>query len=175
MPGPPRALLMVMNTYFHLRAVPAPALRNSANWMRKLFEDDWDAVRLRVGRHREGLLDRHYLDHDLLYAGAPPFHDEDGPRAQVILGGRPVFTADQAEPPFLLLTTPQVMRVSAFLDAADFESLWRPARADLLPRYGGTAAEPRVRRAFESAHDSLAAFYRQTAGCGEAVVKWLLL
>lgn len=175
MPSPSRALHWVMNMYFHLRAVPPPALRNSANWMRKLFEDDWDTVRFRVDHRREGLLDRHYLDHDLLYAGAPPYHDEDGPRAQVILGGRPVFTADQAEPPFLLLTAPQVARVSAFLGAADFASLWQLARADLMPHYGGAAAEPRTRRMFESAHDNLTAFYRQTATCGDAVVKWLLL
>ena len=164
-----------MNTYFHLRAVPPPALRNSANWMRKLFEDDWDAVRLRVDRRREGLLDRHYLDHDLLYAGGPPYHDEEGPRALAILGGLPVYTADRAEPPFLLLTPPQVARVSAFLGAADFDALWQVARADLVPRYGGAAAEPRTRRVFKSAHESLTAFYRHTATCGDAVVKWLLL
>jgi hypothetical protein len=47
-----------MSDYFHLRAVPPSALRNSANWMQRLFEDDWDAVRERIGRHREEVLDK---------------------------------------------------------------------------------------------------------------------
>ncbi|MCF3133931.1 DUF1877 family protein [Streptomyces olivochromogenes] len=164
-----------MNMYFHLRAVPPPALRNSTTWLRKLFEDDWDSVRTRVDRHREEMLDRRYLDHDLLYAGAPPYQPEEEPCAQVILGGRPVFPAEQDKPPFLLLTAAQVSRVSDYLSSTDFGALWHSARRDLLPRYGGAEVEPQTRGAFESAHRDLTAFYARTAGYGDAVVKWLLI
>jgi hypothetical protein len=47
-----------MSLYFHLRAVPPPALRNSATWFRRLFADDWTTVRERIGRHREEVLDK---------------------------------------------------------------------------------------------------------------------
>ncbi|MFJ3303360.1 DUF1877 family protein [Streptomyces sp. NPDC086549] len=164
-----------MSTYFHLRAVPPPALRNSANWLRRLFEDDWDTVRLRLDRHREEMLDRHYLDHDLLYAGAPPHHSADRPGTDVVLGGHRVYPHDPAQPPFLLLTAAEADRVAAFLASADFGSLWHLARDDLLPRQIEADTESQTRAAFESAHRHLTAFYARTAHCGDAVVKWLVL
>lgn len=92
----PAALMSSMSTYFHFRAVPSPALRNSPAWLLRLFEDDWDTVRARIGRHREEVLDKGYLDHEFLYAGALPRHTPDGPPAHVVLGGgrspRPVPT-----------------------------------------------------------------------------------
>ncbi|MFE0508697.1 DUF1877 family protein [Streptomyces sp. NPDC058964] len=164
-----------MSTYFHLRAVPPPALRNSAKWLRRLFEDDWDTVRLRIDRHREEMLDRHYLDHDLLYAGAPPHHAAERPGADVVLGGHRVYDHDPAQPPFLLLTAAEADRVAAFLASTDFESLWRLARDDLLPREAGSDTELQARTVFESAHQDLTAFYARTAHHGDAVVKWLVL
>ncbi|MEW2238411.1 DUF1877 family protein [Streptomyces sp. NPDC026666] len=161
--------------YFHLRAVPPPALRNSANWMRRLFEDDSEAVRLRVRGHREGVLDRRYLDHDLLYAGVPPHGAVDGPRTDVVLGGRPVFPADPDRPPFLTLTAEEVDRVAGYLASADFEVLWALARETLLPGRDEDGAESGTRAAFESAHRDLTAFYGQSARHGDAVVKWLVL
>ncbi|MFI2430504.1 DUF1877 family protein [Streptomyces sp. NPDC018693] len=159
-----------MSAYFHFRAVPPSALRNSATWLRKLFDDDWDTVRHRIDRHREEILDDHYDDHQLFYT-----HGTDAdPRAQVVLGGQRVYTADAGQPPFLLLTAAQTVRVAAFLADADFDALWRPARADLLPHYGGPAQEPRTRAVFASAHRDLTAFYTTTAGYGDAVVKWLV-
>jgi len=152
-----------MSDYFHLRAVPPSALRNSANWMQRLFEDDWDAVRERIGRHREEVLDKSYLDHELLYTGA-----------EVVLGGLPVYPADHDKPPFLLLTAARTHQVSSYLGAADFEALWRLARDELLPRYGGAGAEREARGVFAAAHRDLTAFYGQTARYGDAVVKWLL-
>lgn len=153
-----------MNTYFHLRAVPPSALRNSATWLRKLFEDDWDAVRERIDRRREEMLDKRYLDHELLYAGA-----------NVVLGGGPVLHPDPAKPPFLLLTAAQAAKVAAFLTSTDFDTLWRPAREELVSRYGGAEAEPETRCVFAAAHRDLTAFYEQTAHYGDAVVKWVLL
>ena len=79
-----------MSIYFHLRAVPPPALRNSATWLERLFGDDWDTVRHRVDRHREEVLDKRYLDQELLYAGATPPRAGERPHTQVGLGGRPV-------------------------------------------------------------------------------------
>ncbi|MCI3275981.1 DUF1877 family protein [Streptomyces cylindrosporus] len=160
-----------MNVYFHLRAVPPSALRNSANWMQRLFEDDWNAVRERVDRHREEFLDRRYADHDVLYTGADP---DEGPRTQVVLGGHPIPHPDKEAPPFLMLTAAQTARVAAFLTTADFESLWNLARAELLPRYGGTESEQEARSVFASTHRDLTAFYAQTAEYGDAVVKWVL-
>ncbi|MEV0177964.1 DUF1877 family protein [Streptomyces sp. NPDC050625] len=163
-----------MSTYFHLRAIPAPALRNSANWLRRLFEDDWNTVRVRLDRHREEMLDKRYLDHDLLYVGASLRHDMEGPETDVVLGGRRVCHPDPAQPPFLLLTAAEADRVAAFLDSIDFESLWRLARHDLVPRDADADTESQVRAAFESAHRDLSAFYAQAAHYGEAVVKWIV-
>ncbi|MED7825944.1 DUF1877 family protein [Streptomyces chiangmaiensis] len=163
-----------MSTYLHLRAVPPPALRNSATWLQRLFEDDRDGVRGRVGRHREKVLDKGYLEQELLYAGARLHRAEDPPRTQVVLGGQPVFPPDRNKPPFLLLTAAQANRVAAFLASAGFETLWRPARGQLLPRHGGRAAEPETRGAFAAAHRDLTAFYVRTAECGDAVVKWFM-
>lgn len=163
-----------MNMYFHLRAVPPAALRNSTAWLQRLFEDDWDTVRRRLDLNREELLDNHYLDHDRLYACTPPHHVETGPWGDVVLGGRPVFPADRDRPPFLVLTAARTARVAAFLAKADFDALWRPARDSLLPRYGGLEAEPQTRCAFASAHRDLTAFYTRTAESGDAVVKWLV-
>lgn len=164
----------VMSAYLHLRAVPPPALRNSTTWLRRLFDDDPDTVRHRIDRHRDEVLDGRYPDHQLLYADAPPEHVDAGPGAQVVLGGRRVFAAGPKQPPFLLLTAGQTARVAAFLAEADFEELWHPARAELLPRHGGPAEEPRTRAAFASAHCGLTAFCTTTARHGDAVVKWLL-
>lgn len=152
-----------MSMYFHLRAVPPPALRNSANWMRRLFEDDWNAVRERIGRHREEVLDNGYLDHDLLYAGAP-----------VVLGGRPVNHPVPDNPPFLMLTAAQVCRVATFLTSADFEELWRPAREELLPDHIDGDLEDELHTVFAATHRDLTAFYSRTAQYGDAVVKCLL-
>jgi uncharacterized protein DUF1877 len=162
-----------MSTYFHLRAVPPPALRNSVTWLERLFHDDWETVRHRVGHHREEILDRRYLDQELLYAGTPARRAEDEPRAQVVLGGRPVFHPDRHKPPFLVLTAAQAHRVARYLTVADFDALWGFAREELLPHYGGAPAEPETRDAFATAHRELTAFYAQTAEHGEAVVKWL--
>lgn len=168
-----------MNMYFHLRAVPPPALRNSANWLRRLFEDDWETVRLRLDQHREERLDRHYLDHDFLYTGAPPYDAMDGPGTDVVLGGRAVYAADPAQPPFLLLTAREADRVAAYLASADFTYLWDISRNILLPDKAeadaDTGTEARTRAAFESAHQDLTAFYARTARYGDAVVKWLVL
>jgi hypothetical protein len=163
-----------MSLYFHLRAVPPSALRNSATWLRRLFEDDWDAVRERVGRCREEVLDKGYLGHEILYAGTPPNHAPGGPRTHVVLGGGPVYPTEPDTPPFLLLTAAQTAQVADYLTSADFEALWQDARDELLPRYGGAAAEPGARCVFESAHRDLTAFYTQTAFYGDAVVKWLV-
>ncbi|WP_030597405.1 DUF1877 family protein [Streptomyces fulvoviolaceus] len=152
-----------MNTYLHLRAVHPSALRNSTTWLQRLFEDDWDTVRHRIDRHREEMLDGHYLDHELLYAGA-----------QVVLGGHPVSHPDPKTSPFLLLTAAQVTRVAEFLTDADFEALWQEAREELLKPYGDTATEPEVQGAFAAAHRDLTAFYERTALYGDAVVKWLI-
>ncbi|MFI1165073.1 DUF1877 family protein [Streptomyces sp. NPDC020801] len=162
-----------MSTYLHLRAVPPPALRNSAAWLERLFEDDSETVRHRAGRHREEVLDRRYLDQERIYAGACPDRAEDRPQTQVVLGGRPVFRADPHKPPFLVLTAAQARRVARFLAIADFDALWDFARDELLPRYGGVTAEPETWHAFASAHRELRAFYAQTAECGDAVVKWM--
>ncbi|MCD9873507.1 DUF1877 family protein [Streptomyces guryensis] len=163
-----------MSLYFHLRAVPPSALRNSANWLQRLFQDDWDTVRLRIDRHREEMLDHHYADHDALYAGAPPHRAEEGPRSHVVLGGRPVPHHDPGEPPFLLLTAAQTAQVAVFLISADVEALWSEARAALLPRYGGPATEQETHALFTTTHRDLTTFYTQTADYGDAVVKCLL-
>ncbi|WP_317453995.1 MULTISPECIES: DUF1877 family protein [unclassified Streptomyces] len=160
--------------YFHLRAVPPPALRNSATWFQRLFADDWDTVRERIGRHREEVLDKGYLRHELLYAGAPPHRTPDRPNTHVVLGGRPVAPADPSLPPFLVLTAAQTHRVAEYLEEADFGDLWRQARGELMRPYDVPDAERTLRGAFASAHRDLTAFYRQTAHYGDAVVKWLL-
>jgi hypothetical protein len=134
-----------MSVYFHLRAVPPPALRNSAPWLQRLFEDDWVAVRERIGRHREEVLDKGYLDYEHLYTGTLPDHPREDPRADVVLGGRPVSPSDRGLPPFLLLTAAQVTRVATFLASSDFDDLWRRARDELLPEYGGAGLEPQAR------------------------------
>ncbi|KPI13264.1 DUF1877 family protein [Streptomyces mirabilis] len=162
-----------MSTYLRLRAVPPPALRNSTTWLERLFEDDSETVRRRVGRHREEKLDNRYLDQERIYAGAPAHRAEDRPQTQVVLGGRPVFRADRRKSPFLVLTAAQARRVAGFLAMADFDALWDFARAELLPRYGGATAEPETWYAFAVAHQELRAFYARTAECGDAVVKWL--
>ncbi|GAB2777745.1 hypothetical protein GCM10027073_07890 [Streptomyces chlorus] len=171
----PAALMSSMSTYFHFRAVPPPALRNSPVWLLRLFEDDWDTVRERIGRHREEVLDKGYLDHEVLYAGAPSPHAPDGPSAHVVLGGRPVSPPGPDRPPFLLLTAAQAGRVAGFLKNADFDALWRRARARIVPRYGGPDMEQQARGIFAAAHRDLTAFYTRTAQQREAVVKWLLL
>lgn len=160
-----------MSLYFHFRAIPPAALRNSPAWLEKLFEDDWDAVRQRIGRHREEVLDQGYLDHDHLYADA---RTGEGPHTQVVLGGRQMPHPDPSLPPFLLLTAAQTTRVAAYLATADFEDLWRNAREDLLKPYDGQDAEPELHGAFAAAHRDLTAFYGQTAHYGDAVVKWLV-
>jgi hypothetical protein len=163
-----------MSMYFPLRAVRPAELRDDVHRLETLFRDDRDTVRARIGRHREEMLDHRYLDHELLYAGAPPHPAQDGPRVDVVLGGRPVFHSAQGMPPFLLLTPERVARVAGYLQRANFTALWRQARDDLLPRYGGPAAEPAARGAFARAHRNLTAFYTRTAERGDAVVKWLL-
>lgn len=154
-----------MSAYLQLRAVPPSALRNSATWLRKLFDDhpSDDAVRRRMNRHRAQPLDGRYGDQQLLY-----------PDACVVLGGEPVHTAGAKESsPLVVLTVAQTARVAAFLAQSDFDDLWRPARAALLPRYGGRAEETRTRAAFACAHQELTSFYTATALHRDAVVKWL--
>jgi hypothetical protein len=160
-----------MDMNFHFRVVPPPALRNSANWMRRLFEDGPDAVRERPGRHREEVLDGSYLDHEVLYAGVPPHDVTRGPRAQVVLGGRPILHPDPRKAPFLLLTPGRTAEVAAYLATADFEALWQCARNSLMA--GTACSEERKRQALASAHENLTAFYATAAVRGDAVVKWL--
>ncbi|WP_406437713.1 DUF1877 family protein [Streptomyces sp. NBC_00631] len=156
-----------MSAYLRLRAVPAPALRNSPTWLDRLFTNDSETVPHGTGRHREGVLDQRCPDQERIYAGALP-HGPD-----VVLGGRPVFRADRHSPPLLVLTAAQAHRVAGFLTAADFDALWDTARDTLLPRYGGESAEPEQRRLFAATHRELTAFYAHTAEHGDAVVKWL--
>lgn len=160
-----------MSMYFHFRAIPPAALRNSPAWLEKLFEDDWDAVRERIGRHREEVLDKGYLDNELLYAGT---RSGGGPSTHVVLGGRPIPHPDPALPPFLMLTAAQTTKVAAYLAEADFDDLWLDARDLLLRPYGGQDAESELHSAFAAAHRDLTAFYGQTAQYGDAVVKWLV-
>ncbi|MFI2201821.1 DUF1877 family protein [Streptomyces sp. NPDC020192] len=158
-----------MSAYLRLRAVPPPALRNSVTWLERVFDGDAETV-------------RRYRDQERIYAGAPPHPHphphpyplaQDRPPAQVVLGGRPVFRADRHKPPLLVLTAAQARRVAGFLAEADFDALWDFARDELLPRYGGKAAEPETWGAFAAAHQELRAFYARTAERGDAVVKWL--
>ncbi|MET8942152.1 DUF1877 family protein [Streptomyces sp. NPDC004542] len=164
-----------MTMCFHLRAVPPAELRDDARSLERLFQDGWETVRERIGLRREEVLDQRYLDHELLYAGSPPDLAEDDPRAQVVLGGRPVFHPALGLPPFLLLTAAETAAVAAFLASADFAALWRGSRDDLLPRYGGPATEPQTRGAFAAAHRDLTEFYARASASGAAVVKWVVL
>jgi hypothetical protein len=152
--------------------VPAPALRNSPTWLERLFANDSEAVRHRIDRYREEVLDQCCLDQERIYTGAEPDGSGDRPQAQVVLGGRPVFRTDRRKPPLLVLTAAQARRVAGFLEQADFDALWDFARDGLLPRYGGVTAEPATWHAFAAAHRELRAFYAHTAECGDAVVKW---
>ncbi|MCX4597799.1 YfbM family protein [Streptomyces sp. NBC_01549] len=150
-----------MSAHLRLRAVPPPALRNSAIWLERLFEGDAETV-------------RHCRDLERIYASAPPyFLSGSRPRIQVVLGGWPVFRADRRKTPLLVLTAAQARQVAGFLAMADFEALWDAARDELLPRYVGVIAEPETWDAFAAAHRELRAFYVHTAECGDAVVKWL--
>ncbi|MCC5477051.1 DUF1877 family protein [Streptomyces barringtoniae] len=150
-----------MSAYLRLRAVPPPALRNSSTWLERLFDDASETV-------------RHYRDQERIYAGACPNPlARDRPGTHVVLGGRPVFRADRRKPPLLVLTAAQARRVSGFLAAADFDTLWDFARDAVLPHYGGATAEPETWGAFAAAHQELKAFYTHTAECGDAVVKWV--
>ncbi|WP_405812686.1 YfbM family protein [Streptomyces sp. NBC_01390] len=162
-----------MSAYLHLRAVSPPALRNSATWLERLFEDGSEAVRRRVSRHREEVLDERYMDQERIYGGASPHRAEDRSPAQVVLGGRPVLRPDPHKPPFLVLTAAQVRRVAEFLAMADFDALWFFARDQLMPRYGGVTGEPEAWGAFAVGHRELRAFYAKTAESGDAVVKRL--
>ncbi|MFD5267033.1 DUF1877 domain-containing protein [Streptomyces sp. NPDC058335] len=162
-----------MSAYFRLRAVPASALRNSTSWLRRLFDDDQEALRGRIRRHREEIPGDRYPDQQLLYADAPPEHVDAGPGAHVVLGGQQVYATGPKQPPFLLLTAAQTIPVAAFLAESDFDDLWRPVRPELLPRYGGPAEEVRARAAFASAHADLTALCTTTARYGDAVVKRL--
>nr|WSY56411.1 YfbM family protein [Streptomyces sp. NBC_00886] len=162
-----------MSTYLHLRAVPPPALRNSATWLERLFGDGSATVPQRLVGHHEEVLDKRYLDQERIYAGAPAHRAEDRPRTQVVLGGRPVFRPDRRKPPFLVLTAAQARRVAGFLTTSDFDALWDVARDELVPRYGGVTAERETWGAFAAAHRELKTFYVQTAAHGDAVVKWL--
>ncbi|MEU9988818.1 DUF1877 family protein [Streptomyces sp. NPDC048045] len=167
-----------MSAYLRLRAVPPPALRNSATWWERQFEDGLEAVRCRGGRYRGGrpreeVLDERYPDQERIYAGAVPRGAEGRPQAHVVLGGRPVFRTGRHRPQLLVLTAAQARRVAGFLAAADFDALWVFARDELLPRYGGVDAEPETWGAFAAAHQELRAFYAQAAEYGDAVVKWL--
>ncbi|WP_328879752.1 DUF1877 family protein [Streptomyces sp. NBC_00299] len=152
-----------MSLYFHLRAVPPPALRNSATWFQRLFEDDWDTVRRRLDRHLDEMLDQRYADQHALYAGQA----QDGPQADVVLGGRPVTHPVPEHPPFLILTAAQVTRVADYLGSTGFETLWRALPATAPP-------EPEVHSILAAAHRDLTAFYTRTAKYGDAVVKCLL-
>lgn len=150
-----------MSAYLRLRAVPPPALRNSATWLERLFEGDTETV-------------RRCRDQERIYAGASPCPPaRSRPRIPVVLGGLPVFRAGRDRTPLLVLTAAQARQVAGFLATADFEALWDAARDDLLPRYGGVIAEPETWGAFAAAHRELRAFYVHTAECGDAVVKWL--
>ncbi|MFF4401299.1 DUF1877 family protein [Streptomyces sp. NPDC001480] len=160
---------------FHLRAVPPGELRDDVRSLERLFEDDWETVRERIGLRREEVLDQRYLDHELMYAGSPPDLAEDDPRAQVVLGGRAVFHSALGLPPFLLLTAAETAAVAAYLASADFAALWHRSRDELLPRYGGPDTEPQTRGAFAAAHRDLTEFYAHASACGEAVVKWVVL
>ncbi|MFF7352199.1 MULTISPECIES: DUF1877 family protein [Streptomyces] len=162
-----------MSAYLRLRAVPPPALRNSATWLERQFEEGVEVVRHPCGRCREEALDERYVDQERIYAGAVPQRAEDQPQAQVVLGGRPVFRRDRHKPRLLVLTAAQARRVAGFLSTADFDALWGSVRGELLPRYGGAAAEPETWAAFAAAHQELRTFYAGTAACGDAVVKWL--
>ncbi|MFC9926909.1 DUF1877 family protein [Streptomyces sp. NPDC127190] len=165
-----------MTAYLRLRAVPPPALRNSATWIERLFEGGSEAVRHRTLRHREEVLDERYLDQERLYAGTvprPATAVAERPQAQVVLGGRPLYRTDPGKPPFLVLTAAQTRRVAAFLATADFDALWLFARDALLPRYGGASGESETWGAFAAGHRELTAFYTRTAEAGDAVVKRL--
>ncbi|MEU5308064.1 DUF1877 family protein [Streptomyces sp. NPDC021562] len=160
-----------MSTYLRLRAVPAPALRNSPAWLERLFASDAESLRHRAGRCHEEALDVCCPDQERVYTGAPPDAPGSRPQAQVVLGGHPVLRTDPREPPLLVLTAAQTRRVAGFLDHADFDALWDLARDRLLPGYGGITAEPETSRAFAMTHRELRAFYAHAARCGEAVVK----
>ncbi|MGW4567121.1 DUF1877 family protein [Streptomyces sp. NPDC004561] len=160
-----------MSAYVRLRAVPPPALRNSATWLERMFGDGSGAARQWAGRYREEVLDERYLDQERIYVGAFPHRVEDRPQAQVVLGGRPVRRPDPHQPPFLVLTAAQARRVAEFLMLADFDTLWFLARDALLPRYGGVTGEPGAWRTFAAGHRELTEFYARTAESGDAVVK----
>jgi len=161
-----------MSAYLRLRAVPAPALRNSPAWLERLFASDPETLRHGVGGNCDEVLDKRCLDQEQLYVGALPRGPGNRPQTQVVLGGRPVFRIDRHKPPLLVLTAAQARRVAGFLAVADFDVLWDTAREALLPRYGGVTAEPETWCAFAAAHQELRAFYTHTADRGDAVVKW---
>ncbi|MFF4113594.1 DUF1877 family protein [Streptomyces sp. NPDC001714] len=160
-----------MSVYLRLRAVPAPALRNSPAWLERLFASDAESAGRLAGPYPEEVLDEGCLDQERIYTGAAPDAPGGRPQAQVVLGGRPVFRTDRRKPPLLVLTAAQARRVAGFLEQADFDELWELARDRLLPGYGGMTAEPEASRAFATTHRELRAFYAHTAECGEAVVK----
>ncbi|MGW0283953.1 DUF1877 family protein [Streptomyces sp. NPDC003236] len=162
-----------MSGNLHLHAVPSSALRNSGTWLERQFLDHAVAERSRPSRYRAQVLDERYRDQERIYISARSCCAEGLPETHVVLGGRQVARSGRNTPRLLVLTAGQARHVARFLSATDFPALWASARGELLPRYGGTAAEPETREAFAGAHKALRAFYTQTAEEGYAVVKRL--
>ncbi|MFF4729764.1 DUF1877 domain-containing protein [Streptomyces mirabilis] len=112
-----------MSAYLRLRAVPRPALRNSAIWLERLFEGDAETV-------------RHCRDLERIYASAPPY----------FLTPLLVLTAARARQVAGFLATADI---EALWDAARDELLSRYGGVIAEPgTWGAFAAAHRELRAF---------------------------
>ncbi|GAA2745978.1 DUF1877 family protein [Kitasatospora cinereorecta] len=102
-----------------------------------------------------------------LYTGAPDGPEDAGdPSGLPVYGGELVPCEDG--PPFVILRPHQVGEAAAFLNAADFDSLWDASGAAISSTWGDTTLD---REIYLSHHEGLRAFYRTAAQAGQAVIK----
>ena len=102
-----------------------------------------------------------------LYTGAP-----DGPEDSGSSSGLPVFGGQlvprEDGPPFVILQPHHAGEAAAFLNAADFNSLWNASGAAICATWGDPTL---AREIYLSHHEGLVAFYQTAAQAGQAVVK----
>ncbi|MBF9067079.1 DUF1877 family protein [Streptacidiphilus sp. NEAU-YB345] len=102
-----------------------------------------------------------------LYTGDPDGHEGAGSPS-----GLPVFGGDlvphEDGPPFVILQPVQVKEAAAFLNAADFDSLWDASGAAISAPWGDLTL---AREIYLSHHEGLVAFYQTASQAGNAVIK----
>ncbi|MFD7321784.1 DUF1877 family protein [Streptomyces sp. NPDC059875] len=151
----------------HLRATAEHEIQDDHAWLTDYMRAAWENLEAEYAAGIAESIEKDFGPlHDLYRAGATPAHE------LPVYGGRIIHDPANQQPPFAILTPPEVTTAADLLTDAAFDTLWDVAGPALTAPYAlWDEPEAAAMATYLTHHTALRAFYNRAAHAQHSVVK----